>query len=234
MAKIERFRRLASTFYDSQSGRYLTVPGSQGLRVHALPSLLPPFPSMVSSWQLIPSLPNATPRPGLALPTYVACSSASEVTKALVSGLGVVLSAPAGRASELLPLAGHYVFQTRSSQTRIPLRAVIQQCWQGKDDINTALGAVEKDLGLLADVGVDVITVADCQQKATIDSLREIIEAAFNLDVVGEAMMERLSVRVQSPTLLQSALRLKVTRCEAGPGALDLATISALASNRQS
>ena len=56
--------------------------------------------------------------------------------------------------------------------------------------------------------GAGVVALRDCEGAATEESLREVVEAAFNLDVAGEAVMERLSVGVGAAGLLRAALAL--------------------------
>ena len=198
-----------STFYDSQSGRHMKAPGADGIRIHALPGYPQPFPPQITSYQVSPNQllsPSSPP-----LPCYTLCRTHSDIENAFRSNLGCVLSAPSGSCATLEPLIN---LATQQASPH-PLRAVIEHCWElkGGSSKNTRQYLVENDAGLLADAGVPIITLSDCLGASTEDTLREIVEYCFNLDIAGDAFLERLSIRLP-PHLISAALEMKVTRFE--------------------
>lgn len=202
-------RRFLSTFYDSQSGRYMKAPGAEGIRIHALPGFPQPFPPQITSYHS-PHRPSSPPTQPI--PCYTLCRTPADIENAFRSNLGCVLSAPSGSCDTLEPLINLATQQTPLH----PLRAVIEQCWEVKgsgSSKNVRQHLIENDAGLLADAGVPIITLSDCLGACTEDTLREIVEFCFNLDIAGDAYLERLSLRIP-PHLITAALEMKVTRFE--------------------
>ena len=187
----------------------MKAPGSEGIRIHALPSYPRPFPPQITSYQVAsPLVPSSS---SLAMPCYTLCRTPADIENAFRSNLGCVLSAPSGSCDTLEPLIA-LASQQASSH---PLRAVIEQSWElkGKGSKNTRQQMVENDAGLLADAGVPIITLSDCMGACTEDTLREVVEYCLNLDIAGDAYLERLSLRTPSH-LISAALEMKVTRFE--------------------
>lgn len=94
------------------------------------------------------------------------------------------------------------------------VRAVILNAW------DSGLDALENSVGRLADVGASVITVSAQDEDNTNvdddldeDDVREAIERVFNLDVAGDAMMERLSARLSLKSS-KIAIETGITRLE--------------------
>ena len=186
----------------------MKAPGSDGIRIHALPSYPQPFPPQITSYQVVSAPPLVVPST-LAIPCYTLCRTPADIERAILSNLGCVISAPSGSCDTLEPLIS---LATQQASPH-PLRAVIEQCWEVKGTKNTRQQMVENDAGLLADAGVPIITLSDCLSACTEDTLREIVEYCLNLDIAGDAFLERLSLRIPSH-LISEALEMKVTRFE--------------------
>jgi hypothetical protein len=215
----------SNLFYDSQSGQFMAKPGSAGLRFHVHhppPAADPPLPHT----SYILPLPVAAHPPHC---VYYSVSSPAQLEALAAAGAGAALAAAPESVPALLPLL------SRACALHLPTHVTLLRCFRvaagGHPDVNAAARAVEDAVGALADAGAGVVALRDCGGSATEESLREVVEAAFNLDVAGEAVMERLSVGVGSAALLRAALALGVTRAEVGAGAglLPLAEAAAAA-----
>jgi hypothetical protein len=208
-------RRFSSVYYDSQSGRMITVPGSSGVRLHA-----PPAPPGTPAHPRVTSVTHAS----LALAARAASGAQApfgpylapaDAARAAELGVGLELTASCGSARAL----EHAI---RAAQAlRVPLRVVLQRCFDaragGDPDVNLNKAPLEADVALLADLDVQCIVMSDCLARATEEALREALEEAFYLDVAGETVRERLGVRLEGPerlSLLRSALGHGVTRVD--------------------
>lgn len=101
----------------------------------------------------------------------------------------------------------------------IRFRAVINRAVGGDLDA----GEVEDVVALLADAGASVITITvaaddgDVGEAVDADEVREAIERAHNLDVGGDAMLERICFRGGAEAC-EEAMRAGATRLEAHSG----------------
>lgn len=200
----------------------MSVPGAAGVRLHArLPSLAslaslgPTLPKHLASLEL-PAPPPAGHTLPPPIPFFLPAPDlpALDAIAALPGAPGAALSVPPGAARAALPLV------SRARALRLPFRVTLLRCWRappgGHPDENAAAREVEDAVGALADAGAGVLALSDCGGAATPESLRELVEAAFYLDVAGEAMKERLAVRLGSAALCREALGLGVTRLDVG------------------
>jgi hypothetical protein len=221
-------RRLA-TFYDSQSGTFMAKPGSAGLRFHVHGcGQAPAFPLKGCTYVLplpagacgAPTRPHAT--------LFFSASQPADLEILAAPRLGVALSLPPEGVAAVLPLLA------RARALFLPTHVTLRRCWRAAPgahpDANAAARMVEDAVGALCDAGAGVVALRDCGGAATEESLRELVEGAFNLDVAGDAVMERLSVGVGVPGLLEAALSMGVTRFECGgEGLLSLDAAAAAA-----
>ena len=228
--------RALSTFYDSQSGRTITVPGSSGVRLHARATPAPPHARVTSvlcaSLELAAAHQRLHARAAAFAPWDGAAAAAAAAAAAQLR-VGLQLSAACGAAAGLAPAV-------RAAQAlRVPLRVVLLRCFEarpgGDPDANVRQRALEADVALLAaELDVAAIVLSDCAGAATDESLRCAVEEAFYLDVAGETVRERLGVRLAGPrraALLQDALALGVLRVDAsqegGEGEGEVARLAA-------
>ena len=218
----------------------MTAPGSAGLRLHwvcgvphsSLPLLLPPTPLPPSlgpaSCQLsieVPSLRALRELPvGLPAGTvvFVAVTNAEDLAAlAAAASAGppmrplaaALYTTPAGVAAALPLVAA-------AQDMRLPLRCALRGAFAvapgGDADVNTALPAVEAAVGKLADGGCPVIALLDEAALATEESLRETCEVLFALDTAGDALLERLALRLRTRALAAAARAAGVTRIDVG------------------
>jgi hypothetical protein len=213
-----RGSRALSTFYDSQSGRMITVPGSSGVRLHARAAPAPPHPRVTSVLCASLELAAAHQRLHASAQAFAPWGGGSDAAPAAAAQLrvGLQLSAACGAAAGLAPAV-------RAAQAlSVPLRVVLLRCFEarpgGDPDANLQQRALEADVALLAaELDVAAIVLSDCAGAATDESLRCAVEEAFYLDVAGETVRERLGVRLAGPqraALLQDALALGVLRVD--------------------
>ena len=193
----------------------MSTPGAGGTRLHVhgltLSSLaLPASPPHCQPSYILP-LP-ATARPPHVL--FFAVAQPQDLDGLPSTKCGAALTLPLEGVPAALPLL------SRARALGLPTHVTLLRCFRvapgGHPDVNSAARLVEDAGGALADGGAGVVALRDCDDAATEESLREAVEAAFNLDVAGEAVMERLSVGVGNLALAKAALGLGVTRLEVG------------------
>lgn len=100
------------------------------------------------------------------------------------------------------------------------IRAVVTAKLRVRVEVSDAWSAppseIEDAVARLADAGANVITLVDGDAAgADEDAIRDAIERALNLDVAGDVLMERLSVRTRSAETVAAALDAGVTRLDA-------------------
>ena len=226
--------RALSTFYDSQSGRTITVPGSSGVRLHApaAPALAAPHARVTSVLCATLEQAAAHQRLHASAQAFAPWRAAADVARAAELRVGLELSAACGAAGGLAPAV-------RAAQAQgVPLRVVLQRCFEtrpgGDPDANLQQRALEADVALLAaELDVPAIVLSDCGGAATDEALRCAVEESFYLDVAGETVRERLGVRLaggpQRAALLHDALALGVTRidCGSAEGEAEVARLAA-------
>ena len=208
--------RLLSTFYDSQSGRMVTVPGSSGIRVHVSNWLAPGRPLGLTSLSCATAAQAALLRQQhTGLQTFVPFHQPADMKAAAEQGVGLELSAACGSAKAL----GDAVKAAQAA--RVPLRVVLEGCFDvraGSDpDKNTLQAALEADVARLAELDVSTVILSDCRALATEEALRVAVEESFYMDVAGETVRERLGLRLSGPRrleLLAYALSLSITRVD--------------------
>jgi hypothetical protein len=101
-------------------------------------------------------------------------------------------------------------------------RAVIKSAWKSsvsqgeeideEDDTNLHHHLLSTTCVDMADAGSALIVFSDDLHQATSESVRSACEEAFGMDVVGETMMERLSLRLSKKLHRVRAQELGVTR----------------------
>jgi hypothetical protein len=101
-------------------------------------------------------------------------------------------------------------------------RAIIKSAWKSsvsqgeeideEDDTNLHHHLLSSACVDIADAGSAVIVFSDDLHQATSESVRSACEEAFGMDVVGETMMERLSLRLAKKLHRVRAKELGVTR----------------------
>jgi len=83
-----------------------------------------------------------------------------------------------------------------ASDVGLQVRAYVLNAFDGEDEDDNMNHAMATDAILnLADYGANLIVISDCKAKAHEDSLRELLEEAFYMDVAGDTMLERLGLR---------------------------------------
>lgn len=106
----------------------------------------------------------------------------------------------------------------QSALAGMPARVLLKHAWASSSapdcdpDENLHQGSAYEASLAVADADAGVIVLSDCMGCATEDSLRDAIEALFNIDCAGESMMERLALRLGDAKLCRGAMRLGVTR----------------------
>lgn len=201
----------AEVFHDSQSGLTLTRVDPRSVRLHELSSLR-------ASTANLPLLSRVRP-------------SSCEIDLARARGpcAGVLLSArwsPEGSSVSSLVEAGVQeacVAVTPTAEhvrsvcagmravtgARLRVRAEVADAW------SLSPADIEDAVARLADAGASVITLVDGDAAgADEDAVRDAIERAMNLDVAGDVLMERLSVRSRHAETVATALDAGVTRLD--------------------
>ena len=232
------FRTLYSaTFHDSQSGLLLSKPDLGVLRIHeifgkskvnssnlqttreiSIPEALSLSPNTSSR------LHSATVSTSEELDNILRVSSSSSSSNAQ-SRFSISLST---RVANTVSLRDTITLVKRATDQGILVRACVLNAWEH------GLDALEDAVARLADSGAAVITAAAASSTSTTtdidrrnkenekksiindldeDEVREAVERVFNLDVAGDAMLERFCARLS----LQSskiALQAGITRLE--------------------
>eukprot|EP00798_Chlamydomonas_sp_ICE-L_P013974 gene13974-19917_t len=206
----------ATKYYDSQSGRWMSVPGAAGIRVHekslaawnpsamplrdrlqVLDKLLAAQPYSVELWEgAVEEMKRVrwTNDTDVKLVTRVEkpehCDpEMHRVVQQVVHG--VRCDSPTFK--EDLQLAKAVVREAVDAGLQV--RAYVLNAFEGgEDEDNLNLPMAQEAVMSMADFGAELIILSDCRGKAHEDSLRELVEEAFYLDVVGDTMLERLGV----------------------------------------
>jgi len=220
------FRSLYSavTFHDSQSGLLLSKPNRELLRIHELgysnstttsPQTTREIPlreafALTSSTS--PRLFSATVSSSADLDSILHRSDEQDKNNRFSISLTARLEK--AQLTKTDSLLDTIKLIKRATGRGFLVRAVILNAW------DSGLDALENSVGRLADNGASVITVSAQDEDNTNvdddldeDDVREAIERAFNLDVAGNAMMERLSARLSLKSS-KIALQAGITRLE--------------------
>uniref|UniRef100_A0A7S0R2L2 Hydroxymethylglutaryl-CoA lyase n=1 Tax=Pyramimonas obovata TaxID=1411642 RepID=A0A7S0R2L2_9CHLO len=207
-----------SRYYDSQSGRWMNVPGAAGIRIHdatlaggitsslpleerfrLLETLIAAGPYSVELWEGAVEEIRRTRWTNEAPVNIVAKVDKPEQCEpelyraAAQVALGVRCDDKDALASDLRQ-AREIIKE--ASDVGLQVRAYVLNAFEGEDgDDNLHHAAAHEAVLQLADQGADLIVLSDCRGLAHEDSLRELVEEAFYMDVVGDTMLERLGVR---------------------------------------
>lgn len=238
-------RSFCSFVYDSQSGRKMIIPGSQGIRLHlceavgdhAVESWLAaaadvqqkaqPKAQLVSFDCRINLLPAQL---GLNLTPVVPISSLHELEDLarardskdrslsnLTPEISTILGAKRGATDSDRKAAVSLI--KSSVEMGFAPRAIIKSAWKRSsnddddDDENLHQMSLSMACVEMADAGSYVVCFSDDLDQVSGESLRSAVEEAFGMDVLGEGMMERLSVRLfKRRQLIRRAKELGVTR----------------------
>jgi len=230
--------------YYSQSACWMTVPGTAGLRLldlslagrkDATPAQAAALASAGVSTVMLPPL---DPGDGQLAALAEAVARSGGVPSALVEGdagkLAALREAGVQEAVLEVDMSGEglnermeaaIALAEAAAAAEMPLRAVLRSAFAPDPDFPED-NALAEELGeavvTLADAGSGMacgaITLADCAGAASEESLRDALEAAMGADVRGEALVERLSLRLRAAELLPGALGLGITRFEAAAG----------------
>jgi hypothetical protein len=234
----------SATFYNSQAGRWMLKPGALGLRVHELyslvsgmPGLLAMLPARLSSHQCSlamlgdfkssKAVGEGSGTLHVVVPVKVpddihaAVRAANEVngqrgTSPIVVQPQVTLCL--GPDSDEIELSAAADLVQQCARAGLPARALLTRAWaraSDDPDENAHQGSAVEAALAFADAEAGVIALSDCLGSATEDSLRDAVEAIFNIDCSGESMMERLALRLGEADLCGAAMRLGVTRFDA-------------------
>eukprot|EP00241_Pyramimonas_parkeae_P010510 CAMPEP_0114253672 /NCGR_PEP_ID=MMETSP0058-20121206/16520_1 /TAXON_ID=36894 /ORGANISM="Pyramimonas parkeae, CCMP726" /LENGTH=260 /DNA_ID=CAMNT_0001367739 /DNA_START=119 /DNA_END=901 /DNA_ORIENTATION=- len=229
------------TYYDSQSGRRMAVPGAAGIRVHeispsgwtasessiderlaGLRSILEHGVSSVEIWRDYNS--DEVEHIGRWLVSQSKpCKLAARVSDVSMCQLHdagfheVVIEVVCSNGFKENLLAATQLTQA-ADKIGIQVRANITHAFDGSDGVeNKNLPKVQEAIMALADSGAYTIVVADTLGMATEDTMREAVDEAFYLDVVGDTMLERLGVRAAGP-VCQVAVRLGIQHYDTWTG----------------
>ena len=245
---------------DSQSGREMIVPGSQGIRLHLsdgsgwgeqeLKSWIDDAMRKTGSKAFSKARLVSFECPiilmhsqlGLGLTPVVPVSSLHELEElARARDKG---HPSGGSLANLIPQfstklctttneAGNLKTVTSLIRSSVAIgftpRSTIKSAWKSgnvgeiddDDDENLHQSLLSTASVEIADAGCDVICFSDDLSEATSESLRAAVEEAFGLDVLGETMMERLSVRLSKKHLVEKAKELGVTRFDVNQASLE-------------
>jgi len=209
----------------------MTVPGSNGTRIHVYNithGFQQPTVKLDHSLGFCSLEAALKHKNSSSIQSFVPYVHSTESASLKSAGVGLELTAKAGSANSFEAAVKDIV------SASIPLRVVLSHCFdiksEGDPDNNLMQAALENDVAYLADLGVLHIILCDSLEKASQESLRESLEQAFYLDVVGEAMRERVGVRLKGTKrfeLLKEALTIGVTKVDCI--AEDLSQVLALA-----
>lgn len=220
------FRTLYSaTFQDSQSGLLLLKPQREVLRIHEIGSSsknstitsprttreIPLREAFALTSSTSPRLFSATVSSSADLDSILHRSNEQDKYRFSISLTARLEKAKNTKTDSLLDTIN---LIKRATGRGFLVRAVILNAW------DSGLDALENSVGRLADVGASVITVSAQDEDNTNvdddldeDDVREAIERVFNLDVAGDAMMERLSARLSLKSS-NVAIQSGITRLE--------------------
>jgi len=213
----------AVTFHDSQSGLLLSKPNRELLRIHELGSSNSTTTSLQTTREIplreafaltsstFPRLFSATVSSSADLDSILHRSNELDKNRFSISLTARLEKAQLTKTDSLLDTIN---LIKRATDRGFLVRAVILNAW------DSGLDALENSVGRLADNGASVITITAKNEDNTNvdddldeDDVREAIERVFNLDVAGDAMMERLSARL-SLNNSKTALKAGITRLE--------------------
>lgn len=218
-------RHLSNTFHDSQSGLVLNHVARDVVRVHELslkaitsPAALPTLSRARLASAEVPAALVQSSCSGVTLVARVACAAD---LRALPRGTSIALA-----VSPLEVDAGVSLIKA-AAQVGLLARAELSSAW------TLNVFELEDAVARLADAGASVITLVDGALDdagaADADDVRAAVEAAFGLDVAGDILMSRMSVRGPRATL-EAALEAGVTRVDVDvTGVVSCATREALA-----
>ena len=219
------FRTLYSaTFQDSQSGLLLVKPQRGVLRIHEIGSSsnststspqttrdIPLREAFALTSSIPPRLFSATVSSSADLDSILHRSNEQDKNRFSISLTARLEKANNTKTDSLLDTIN---LIKRATGRGFLVRAVILNAW------DSGLDALENSVGRLADSGASVITVSAQDEDNTNvdddldeDDVREAIERVFNLDVAGDAMMERLSARLSLKSS-KIAIETGITRLE--------------------
>ncbi|KAK3265685.1 hypothetical protein CYMTET_25652 [Cymbomonas tetramitiformis] len=222
-------------FYDSQSGRWMNVPGAAGIRVHERSPVswsretVPLAQRLRALEKIVAAKPYSVELWGEAIEdlTATAWSTADGVRLAVrtdkpdnlralcaagVSEVAVEVTCEAN-IRERLQVARQLV--TTASSLGMDVRAYILNAFDGEaEDENLQFAYAQEALISFADSGANVIVLSDTLNKAHEESIRELVEEAFYIDVPGETMLERLGLSA-SLEHCETAVRLGVQHFDA-------------------
>jgi hypothetical protein len=218
-----------SVFHDSQAGLTLTRVDPRSLRLHELSSLNISSPHLQLLARVRPSSCEIDPARAAGPIKNVSVAAQLQRTIALrAAGCdeGIVTVDPSAEGVRTSSAA-------IKSLTDAKLRARVEISNAWSLDSNS----LEDVVARLADAGAHSITLIDDDAEgADEDSIREAVERAFNLDVAGDPLMERLGVRSRHKHSIEAALDAGITRCDGdarGHLALSTRVILSLAAERK-
>ena len=244
MKHLERcgaFRRLcgssssssSSKFYDSQSGLYITKPGSRPVRVHDY-TFVDKISFTDTDKDLIHKVIKQTPS-SIVLSTYAKLGSSSYPT-----WLWEVLQkkqrfvSPVRSYDQICEVCKQDMFEGVSISVQSTASMREAKLLQGiRFAVNEGLSVqclldcdlsgglscqslqISDEIAILADAGADCILLTPSSNgNVDEDYLREVIESAFNLDVAGDPIRERLGVTGPRP-VVKMALAIGCTHTRA-------------------
>ena len=205
-----------NTYYSSQSGRVMTLPGALGLRLHLAcpPNFAQKAAALVRPTSIV--LPPSA-LPGTARGAFSPC----------------LLAAPAPSP----PWADILTLEVDASAPRVQdgvdgwsgalsaARAAVAAGLRVRLNLLHALAADPTELqlvaGLFADAGVTHLALVCEGGGDDVDALEAACEAVLWLDVVGETMLDRLGVVAADPELIAAAsksMKLSVFDARVGRG----------------
>jgi hypothetical protein len=176
MASWRHFRRGLCTFYDSQSGRHVTIPTSFQCHLSLRAVAKDRTPSALRH-----VIKGGSPARGLASVMQAFAEDESGVSAAADDGHSEVCAMVSNRAQGVATLEAARGLNLRT-------RAVLLH--QDHDPHNVSLFAAE-----MADAGAETILLS-ASASLDQDQLREIAEAACEVDLVGMPMHARLGLWV--------------------------------------
>lgn len=191
----------------------MNIPGAAGIRVHERSpatwsrDTVPLAQRLIALERIVAAKPHSVELWGEAIEDFTATAwSAGDGVRLAVrtdraenfralyaAGLSEVAVEVTCEANirERLKVARELV--TTASSVGLAVRAYVRNAFLGEaEDENVHFAYAQEALISLADSGADVIVLSDTLNKAHEDSIRELVEEAFYIDVPGETMLERL------------------------------------------